>query len=383
MRRLVDVESLRDAARRILPGMLYDYVDGGSWAEVTLRANGDDLRSLKLRQRVGRDVARRSTVATLLGTPASMPLALAPTGLAGMLYPDGEIVAAKAAQAFGVPYVLPTMSICSVEDVAAAVSDPFWFQLYVMRDRGFVRELIARVRAARCGALVLTLDLPAQGVRLKDLRNGMSAPLRMGLAEMLRLARHPRWCVRMARTRRHSFGNLSPILANGAGFASLAEWTARQFDASFSWDDLAWIKSEWEGKLVLKGILDPDDAKQAQVLGCDALVVSNHGGRQLDGVSSSILALRQVRDAVGTGMQLHMDGGIRSGHDVLRALACGADAVHIGRPFLYGLAAYGEAGVRRCLDIIWRDLDLAMAFCGVTTVAEITSSVLMQETVVV
>jgi L-lactate dehydrogenase (cytochrome) len=370
------IADLRRLAQRRLPRFLFDYVDGGSYQEGTLRSNEADLQALGLRQRVGRDVAVRSAAATVLGQPAALPLALAPTGLAGLLYPDGECAAARAAARCGIPYILPTMSICSIEDVARDTRHPFWFQLYVMRERDFVYRLIERAQAAGCTALVLTMDLPMQGHRYRDIRNRLSIPMRPSWRTAGDVLSHPRWCMRMLRTRRHTFGNVAGHLESLKNFESLAAWTAAQFDPSFSWRDIEDIKKRWRGKLILKGILDAADAQRAIDVGCDAITVSNHGGRQLDGAVSSINALQDIAARVGERIELHMDGGIRSGQDILRALACGAKTVYIGRPFLYGLAARGEAGVEDCLNLLRRELDASMAFCGINRLDDVTGDVL-------
>jgi L-lactate dehydrogenase (cytochrome) len=358
------IEDLRRLARRRVPRMFYDYADSGSWTETTYRANESDFARIKLRQRVAVDMDHRSLATTLVGEPATMPVALAPTGLTGMQHADGEILAARAAEKFGVPFTLSTMSICSIEDVAAHTTRPFWFQLYVMRDRGFIERLIERARAARCSALVLTLDLQILGQRHKDVRNGLSAPPKPTLANLLDLATKPAWCWGMLGTRRRSFGNIVGHVEDAGDVSRLADWTHRQFDPKLNWGDVAWIKERWGGKLILKGILDAEDAKLAAQTGADALVVSNHGGRQLDGAVSSIAALPAIVDAVGDRMEVWMDGGIRSGQDVLKAWALGARGVMIGRAFLYGLGAMGEAGVTRCLEILHKEMDVTMAFCG-------------------
>jgi L-lactate dehydrogenase (cytochrome) len=357
--------------------MFYDYADSGSWTESTYRANESDFQRIKLRQRVALDIAERSTRSTLLGEPVAMPVALAPTGLTGMQHADGEILAARAAQAFGVPFTLSTMSICSIEDIAAHTSAPFWFQLYVMRDRAFIERLIERARAARCSALMLTLDLQILGQRHKDLKNGLSAPPKPTLANLVNLATKPRWCWNMLGTPRRHFGNIVGHVQGVSDMSSLGAWTAQQFDPSLDWDDVEWIKKRWGGKLILKGILDAEDARHAADSGADALIVSNHGGRQLDGAPSSIEALPAIEQAVGERIEVWMDGGIRSGQDVLKALALGARGTLIGRAFLYGLGALGEAGVTRCLQIIRNELDLTMAFCGKTDVAQVDRGVLL------
>jgi L-lactate dehydrogenase (cytochrome) len=375
---ITSIEDLRRLHRRRVPKMFYDYVDSGSWTESTYRANEEDLQTLKLRQRVAVNLEHRSLRATMAGQDARMPVALAPTGLTGMQYPDGEIHAALAAEKFGVPFILSTMSICSIEDVADRVSKPFWFQLYVMRDRDFIGRLIDRAKAAGCSALVLTLDLQIMGQRHKDVKNGLSTPPRLTPATLLDLASRPRWCLGMLRTPRRSFGNVVGHVEGADNMRSLAQWSASQLDPTLNWDDVAWIKDRWGGPLVLKGIMDPADAKLAVASGADALVVSNHGGRQLDGAPSSIAALPAIVDAVGSEIEVWMDGGIRSGQDVLKALALGARAVLIGRAFLYGLGALGGAGVTRCLEIIANELDLSMAFCGARNLAEIDRSILWQ-----
>ncbi len=376
---ITTIDDLRQLAKRRVPRMFYDYADAGSWTESTYRANEADFAKIKFRQRVAVNLVDRSLRSTMVGQPVSMPVALAPTGLTGMQHADGEILAARAAQKFGVPFTLSTMSICSIEDVAAHTSAPFWFQLYVMRDRDFIERLIERARAARCSALVLTLDLQVLGQRHKDLRNGLSAPPKPTLATMLNLMTKPRWCLGMLGTRRRGFGNIVGHAKSVSDMSSLSAWTAQQFDPALSWDDVEWIKRRWGGKLIIKGIMDPDDARLAAASGADALIVSNHGGRQLDGAQSSIEALPPIVEAVGKQIEVHMDGGVRSGQDVIRALALGAKGVYIGRPFLYGLGAMGEAGVTRCLDIMRNELDLTMAFCGLRDVNEVDRRILIPQ----
>jgi len=373
---ITTVEDLRVLAKKRVPRMFYDYADAGSWTESTYRANESDFAQIKFRQRVAVNLENRSTRSTMVGQDVAMPLALAPTGLTGMQHADGEILAARAAEKFGVPFTLSTMSICSIEDVAANTSKPFWFQLYVMKDRAFVERLIDRAKAAKCSALVLTLDLQVLGQRHKDIRNGLSAPPRLTMANILNLMTRPRWCAGMLGTSRRGFGNIVGHTSGVTDMASLAAWTSQQFDLALSWDDVAWIKQRWGGKLILKGIMDPDDARLAAGSGADALIVSNHGGRQLDGALSSIAALPSIVDAVGGQIEVHMDGGVRSGQDVLRALALGAKGVYIGRPFLYGLGAMGEAGVTACLEIIRNELDLSMAFCGIRDVNDVDRRIL-------
>lgn len=374
---ITTVEDLRVLARRRVPRMFYDYADAGSWTESTYRANETDFAAIKFRQRVAVNLADRSTRSTMIGQEVAMPVALAPTGLAGMQRADGEILAARAAEKFGVPYTLSTMSICSIEDVAANTSKPFWFQLYVMKDRAFIERLIDRARAAGCSALVLTLDLQVLGQRHKDIRNGMSAPPKLTVANMLNFMSKPAWCMGMLGTRRRGFGNIIGHASAVSDMSSLSAWTSQQFDLTMSWDDVAWVKQRWGGKLIIKGIMDVEDARLAAASGADALIVSNHGGRQLDGAQSSIGALPSIVEAVGKQIEVHMDGGVRSGQDVIRALALGARGVYIGRPFLYGLGALGEEGVTRCLEIIRHELDLTMAFCGLRQVGQVSNNILL------
>lgn len=362
------VDDLRDLARKRVPRPFYDYIDSGSWSESTYRANSDDLARLTFRQRVGTDVADIRLQTDILGQTAAMPVGLAPAGLAGMVHPDGEILAARAAAAFGVPYVLSTVSICSIEDLARNLTEPFWFQLYIMKDRGFIERLIDRARAARCSALVLTLDLPIQGQRHKDIRNGLSVPPRITLRGLSAMLAHPRWCAAMLRTPRRTFGNIVGHAQGVTDTLGFSEWVSRQFDRTVSWRDVQWLKQQWGGKLVVKGIMDPDDARQAVDAGADAIIVSNHGGRQLDGAPSSVRALPAVVNAVAGRAEVYVDGGIRSGQDVLRALALGAQAAFIGRAYMYGLGAAGQPGVAKCLDILRRELESTMALCGLTDV---------------
>jgi L-lactate dehydrogenase (cytochrome) len=360
----LDIHDFKALARRRVPKMFFDYADSGSWTESTYRANEDDFGKIKFRQRVLVDMTDRSLASTMVGQSVAMPVALAPTGLTGMQHADGEILAAQAAEAFGVPFTLSTMSICSIEDVAAATTQPFWFQLYVMRDRGFVASLIDRAKAAHCSALVLTLDLQILGQRHKDLRNGLSAPPKFTPKHIWQMATRPRWCVEMLRTRNRTFGNIVGHAQNVGDLSSLSSWTAEQFDPRLSWKDVEWIKEKWGGKLILKGILDPEDARMAADTGPDAIVVSNHGGRQLDGAPSSISVLPAIADAVDSRVEVHLDGGIRSGQDVLKALCLGAKGVYIGRSFLYGLGALGRKGVTQVLEIMQRELDITLALCG-------------------
>lgn len=374
---ITEIEDLRILAKRRVPRMFYDYVDAGSWTESTYRANSADLAALRLRQRVAINIEHRKLDSTMLGQAVSMPVALAPTGLTGMFHADGEILAAQAAEQFGVPFTLSTVSICSIEDIASHTSKPFWFQLYLMRDRAFMGRLIDRAKAAKCSALVLTLDLQAMGQRHKDIKNGLTAPPRPTLANLLNLATKPRWCWQMMQTRRRSFGNIVGHVDGVEDTASLAAWIAQQFDLTLSWQDVAWIRQRWGGKLILKGIMDTQDAQLAVQTGADALIVSNHGGRQLDGAPSTIRALPAIVDAVGNAIEVHMDSGIRCGQDVLKALALGARGVYIGRAFLYGLGAMGRAGVTTSLEIIRKELDTTMALCGVTDIENLNHQVVL------
>jgi L-lactate dehydrogenase (cytochrome) len=358
------IDDLKRQARLRVPKMFFDYADSGAWTEGTYRANEADFARIKLRQRVLVDMTGRSLASEMIGESVAMPVALAPTGLTGMQHADGEMLAAQAAEAFGVPFTLSTMSICSIEDVASVTKRPFWFQLYVMRDRDFVRSLIGRAKAAGCSALVLTLDLQILGQRHKDLRNGLSAPPKWTPKHVWQVATRPFWALEMLGTKRRTFGNIVGHARNVSNLSSLSAWTAEQFDPKLSWEDVAWIKREWGGKLILKGILDPEDARMAADTGADAIIVSNHGGRQLDGARSSISMLPRIVEAVGERIEVHLDGGIRSGQDVLKALALGAKGVYIGRPFLYGLGAGGRDGVSRALEIIRTELDVSMALCG-------------------
>jgi L-lactate dehydrogenase (cytochrome) len=371
------IEDLRLLARRRVPRMFYDYADSGSWTESTYRANEADFQSIKLRQRVAVNMENRSTRTTMIGHEVAMPVALAPTGLTGMQHADGEILAARAAEAFGVPFTLSTMSICSIEDIAEHTQAPFWFQLYMMRDRSFMERLIDRAKAAKCSALMLTLDLQILGQRHKDIRNGLSAPPKPTLANMINLVTKPRWCLGMLGTRRRYFGNIVGHVSGVEDVSSLSAWTAQQFDPALNWRDVEWVKNRWGGKLILKGIMDARDAQLAAQSGADALIVSNHGGRQLDGAPSSISALPAIADEVGSKIEVWMDGGIRSGQDVLKAVALGAKGTLIGRAFLYGLGALGEEGVAKCLQLIRNELDITMAFCGHTDIRTVDRAILL------
>ena len=372
------IEDLRKKAERRVPRMFYDYTDSGSWSESTYHANEDDLQAIRFRQRVAIDVSQRDTTMEMLGETVTMPVALAPTGLTGMQHADGEILAAKAAADFGVPFTLSTMSICSIEDVAANSDAPFWFQLYVMRDRDFIKRLVERARAANCSALMITLDLQIMGQRHKDVRNGLSAPPKPTLRNIINLMQKPAWCLGMLGTKRRQFGNIVGHVKGVKDMSSLADWTVSQFDASLSWDDVKEIRRQWGGKVIIKGILDAEDARAAVNVGADAIVVSNHGGRQLDGALSSITALPAIVDAVGDKAEVWMDSGIRSGQDVLRAIALGAKGTLIGRAFLYGLGANGQAGVTQALEIIHKELDLTMGLCGQSKLRNVDESILSQ-----
>ena len=378
---ITNIEDLRVLAQRRVPRMFYDYADSGSWTESTYRANESDFQKIKLRQRVAVNMEGRSTATTMIGQPVAMPVAIAPTGLTGMQHADGEILAARAAKAFGIPFTLSTMSICSIEDVAQGTDGhPFWFQLYVMRDRDFIGRLIDRAKAAGCSALVITLDLQILGQRHKDLKNGLSAPPKLTLPNILNMMTKPRWCLGMLGTQRREFGNIVGHVKGVENMSSLSSWTAQQFDPRLNWGDVEWIKNRWGGKIILKGIQDVEDAKLAVASGADALIVSNHGGRQLDGAESSINSLPAIVDAVGSQIEVHMDGGIRSGQDVLKAVALGAKGTYIGRSMLYGLGAMGEAGVSKALQIIHNELDLTMAFCGHTQIGTVNQNILLPGT---
>jgi L-lactate dehydrogenase (cytochrome) len=370
------IDDLRRIARRKVPRAFFDYADRGSYAEETLRANREDLERITLRQRVLVDVSQRNQQTTIIGEPASLPLSLGPIGLCGMQHGDGEILSCRAAQAAGIPFCLSTLSICSIEDVAAAVEKPFWFQLYVMKDRGFVRSLIERAIAAECSALVLTIDLQVLGQRHADVKNGMTVPPEIRLHNILDIATKPGWALGILRGKRKTFGNLEGRVPGMENVNSLAGWIAGQFDPALNWKDVEWIKSLWPGKLIIKGILDVEDAKLAAKTGAEALIVSNHGGRQLDGAPSSISMLPKIVEAVGSEIEIMFDGGIRSGQDVMRALALGAKSCMIGRAYIHGLGAYGGPGVAKALDILRNELSVTMGLCGVNTIAEIDDHVL-------
>ena len=369
--KILTIHEMMAEAKRKVPKQFFDYADSGAWTESTYRANTDDFAHISLKQRVAVNMEGRSLASTMAGQAVAMPVALAPTGLTGMQSADGEIKAARAAEKFGVPFTLSTMSICSIEDVAENTTAPFWFQLYVMRDRGFIERLIDRAKAAKCSALVLTMDLQILGQRHKDLRNGMSAPPKFTPRFVFEMARKPAWAMAMLGTKRHSFGNIVGHVEGGADLSSLSAWTASQFDPRLSWADIAWVKERFGGPVIVKGILDADDAKAAVAHGADGIIVSNHGGRQLDGAPSTIRVLPEIIDAVGHLTDVYLDSGIRSGQDVIKALALGAKGTFIGRAFLWGLGAGGEAGVTRTLQIIQRELDITMALCGERAIGDV------------
>jgi L-lactate dehydrogenase (cytochrome) len=378
---ITNVEDLRVLAQKRVPRMFYDYADSGSWTESTYRGNEADFQKIKFRQRVAVNMENRTTKTKMIGQDVAMPVAIAPTGLTGMQHADGEILGARAAKKFGIPFTLSTMSICSIEDVAKGTDGhPFWFQLYVMKDREFINNLIDRAKAANCSALVLTLDLQILGQRHKDLKNGLSAPPKLTIPNIINMMTKPRWCMGMLGATRREFGNIVGHVKGVENMGSLAAWTAQQFDPALNWGDVEWIKNRWGGKLILKGIQDVEDAKLAVESGADALIVSNHGGRQLDGAETSIRALPKIVDAVGNKIEVHMDGGIRSGQDVLRATALGAKGTYIGRAWLYALGAMGEEGVTKCLELIQKELELSMAFCGRTDINKVDKSILLEGT---
>lgn len=377
---ITNIEDLRVLAEKRVPRMFYDYADSGSWTEGTYRANSDDFRKILLRQRVAVDMSNRSTATTMVGQAVAMPVAIAPVGLTGMQHADGEIHAARAAEKFGIPFTLSTMSICSIEDIAENTKAPFWFQLYMMRDRDAMARMIQRCKDAKCSALVLTLDLQVIGQRHKDLKNGLTAPPRPTFANIVNLATKPRWCLGMLGTQRRTFRNLVGHVKGVSDMRSLGAWTAEQFDPRLNWNDVAWVKEQWGGKLILKGIMDVEDARLAVASGADAIVVSNHGGRQLDGAPSSISALPAIVAEVGSRIEVWMDGGIRSGQDVLKAWALGARGTMIGRAMVYGLGAMGEAGVTKALQIIHKELDVTMAFCGHTQLRNVDRGILLPGT---
>lgn len=371
---ILEISDLKRLARRRVPKMFFDYADSGSWTESTYRANEDDFKEITLRQRIAVDMSDRSTATQMIGQDVAMPLALAPTGFCGMQHADGEILAAQAAEEAGIPFALSTMSICSIEDVAENTSKPFWFQVYMLRDRDFMANLIERAKAAGCSALVLTLDLQIMGQRHKDLRNGLSAPPKFTPKHIWQMATSPAWCLGMAGTKRHTFGNVVGHAKNVSDLSSLSSWTAEQFDPRLSWKDVEWVKERWGGPLILKGILDTEDAKSALDCGAEAIIVSNHGGRQLDGAPSGIRVLGDIVDAVGDKVEIHLDGGIRSGQDILKSMCLGAKGTHVGRPYLYGLGAMGKKGVAKMIEILHKELDVTMALCGERRVSDLSHS---------
>jgi L-lactate dehydrogenase (cytochrome) len=376
MKHVTCIEDLRQLHKRRVPKAFFDYADRGSYAEETLRANCDDLKKIKFRQRILVDVSQRDPSTTILGEPAALPLILAPVGLLGMQHGDGEIHACRAAQAAGIPFTQSTMSICSIEDIATAVDRPFWFQLYVMKDRGFIKSLIERAIAAKCSALVLTVDLQVIGQRHADIKNGMTVPPEWSLGKLIDFATKPAWVAGVLQGKRRTFGNLVGHLKGTDDITALGTWIGTQFDTTLNWKDVDWIRSIWPGKLILKGILDVEDAEIAAKSGAQAIVVSNHGGRQLDGAPSSIAVLPEIVDSVGSKLEVMFDGGIRSGQDVMRALAFGAKSCMIGRAYAYGLGAGGQAGVTKAIDIIRNELNTTMGLCGVNTIAEIDEKVI-------
>ena len=374
---ILSVEDMRKKAKARVPRMFFDYAESGSWTEDTLRANINDLMGIKFRQRVAVDISERSTEMEMLGEKLPMPVALAPTGLAGMQTADGEIHAARAAEKFGVPFTLSTMSVCSIEEVQSKTTNPFWFQLYVMRDRDFIDRLIKRAKEANCSALMITLDLQVMGQRHKDIKNGLSVPPKINLPNILNLITKPKWCLGMLGTKNRKFGNIVGHVKGVKDMSSLAEWTVNQFDPTLCWDDVLELRKKWSGKIVLKGIMDKEDAKAALNIGADAIIVSNHGGRQLDGASSSVSALPKILDIVQDKCEIWVDGGIRTGQDILRLIALGAKGTLIGRAFLYGLGAEGEKGVTRILEILQKELDLTMALCGATDLSQVNKNILL------
>lgn len=370
------IADLQRVYRRRVPKMFVDYCDSGSWSEQTYHDNQADFNKLYFRQKVLLDIENRRLNSQMLGQNVTMPLAIAPTGLTGMQHADGEILVAKAAQRFGVPYTLSTMSICSIEAVAKHTQAPFWFQLYMMRDREFMADLIGRAKSAHCTALMLTADLQVLGQRHKDIKNGLSTPPKPTLLNLINLATKPRWCWGMLRTKHRDFGNIVGHAKGVKDVRSLSEWTAEQFDPKLSWEDIEWVKNQWGGKLIIKGIMEVDDAKRALDCGADALVVSNHGGRQLDGAPSTISVLPEIVAAVGADIEVWIDGGIRSGQDMLKAIALGAKGTMIGRAFVYGLGAYGEQGVHRALEIIHHEAATSMGFCGLNDINQVSKAIL-------
>ncbi|RZG48705.1 alpha-hydroxy acid oxidase [Acinetobacter wuhouensis] len=376
LQKITCVADMQEIYHRRVPKMFVDYCDSGSWTEQTWRQNSEDFKKYLFRQKVLVDMDNRSVATKMLDQQVAMPIALAPTGLIGMQHADGEILAAKAAEKFGIPYIMSTMSICSIEDVAAATTKPFWFQLYMMKDREFMKQLIQRAKQAKCSALVLTADLQIMGQRHKDIKNGLSAPPKLTLGNLINMCTKPTWCLGMLSTKRHSFGNIVGHVEGISNTGSLSAWTTEQFDMQLSWKDVEWVKQQWGGKLIIKGIMEVDDAISAVLAGADAIVVSNHGGRQLDSAPSTISVLEEIVLAVGEQTEVYIDSGIRTGQDVLKAIALGAKGCLIGRAFIYGLGAYGEQGVYRILEILKKELDLSMAFCGKVNIQDVDKGIL-------
>ena len=373
---ILTIDELRSLAKKRTPKMFYEYMEAGSWSESTLKDNRNDFKRIKFRQRVVKDISSRSTRSNLVGSDASIPLALAPCGLAGMQYPDGEIHSALAAEKFGVPYTLSTMSITSIEDLADNVCEPFWFQLYVMKDHEFSKKLIQRAKVAQCSALVLTVDLQLLGQRHCDIRNGLSSPPKITLKNILEMSLKPSWCIGMLKTKRRSFGNIVGHVDGVSDTSKLSSWIDEQFDLKLNWDDISRIRDWWNGKLIIKGILDPEDAIFAEKIGADALIVSNHGGRQLDETISSVTALPDIINVLKPDTQVWLDSGIQSGQDILKALALGAKATMIGKTYLYGLAAGGEKGVSKVLEILKKELDITMGLCGCKDISEVSGKII-------
>ena len=374
--RLTTISDLRNLARRRVPKMFYDYAESGSWSESTLRANTSDFESIKFRQRVAVDISNRNTSVDIFGVSSKMPCAIAPVGLLGMQHADGEIIASMVAEDFGIPFTLSTMSICSIEDVARHARAPFWFQLYVMKDHSFSRKLIERAKAAGCSALMLTIDLQILGQRHKDIKNGLSTPPKLTTKNILNMLKHPRWCLNMLKTSRRSFRNIIGHVDGVSDLSKLSAWVSEQFDPKLSWEDVARIRDWWGGKFIIKGIMEPEDAVEAQKIGADAIIVSNHGGRQLDETTSSISMLPTIVNEVGGKVSVWMDGGIRSGQDMLKALALGAENTLVGRSFCYGLAALGTQGGKKALNILHKELDMTMALCGHRDIRKVNRSIL-------
>ena len=366
MKKIYEINDLKRLAKKRVPKMFYDYVDSGSWTETTYDSNEKDFKKIKLRQRVGIDISNRNYRTKILNKDYDFPFGFSPVGMGGMLYPDGEVIAAKVCEEYNIPYILSTMSICSIEEIAKNTTAPFWFQLYVMKDKEFIKNLIARAKAVKCSALIITMDLPVLGQRHQDLRNGLSAPPKLTLSHIVQLMQRPGWCMRMTRTKNRTFGNILGHAKNVNDLSSMVKWTHDQFDQGLSWSYIEWIKKMWNGPIILKGILDIEDAKISKNMGIQGIIVSNHGGRQLDGTMSSILALEKITNLLGDKFDIYFDGGIRSGQDIVKALSLGAKATFFGRPYLYGLGAYGKNGIRKVLEILKKELDITMALCGVT-----------------